>query len=160
MTYDSAAEADADRARQKAQTIPDRTQQPAHRIEAQITSYGSRGPVYRVMHAGQVLLARSRCPLLDACRALLELWRPGNRSFDAAVDIEVGAQWTILETETESLRLVRWTPSPWNALSRRGEDGDERLSGTSTYPGANADFSIVRGLIRQAMPPATQKVAF
>jgi hypothetical protein len=127
-TYDSAVAVDADRAHQTAQIVPDRTQLPTHRIEARVIRYGNRGPVYRVMHAGQVLLARSRCPLIDACRALLarsftgrlELWRPGNVSFDAAVNIEVGAQWTFPETEAESLRLVRWTPSPWIALSRRG----------------------------------------
>jgi hypothetical protein len=148
MTYDGAAQAGTDLAHRRVQTIPER---PTHRIEAQITRYGSRGPIYRVMHAGQVLLARSRCPLLDACRELLtqgltgrlELWRPGNPSFDAAVDIQVGAQWTILETETESLRLVRWTPSPWNALSRRGVEARTATNGSpvpSPYPEIRADF--------------------
>jgi hypothetical protein len=86
------------------------------------------GPVYRVTYDGQTLLARCRCPLLDACRALLakgvtgrlELCSPGSASFDVSIDIEEGAKWTILETETESLRLVRWTPSPWKGISRRG----------------------------------------
>ena len=135
-TYDS----EVDRAQRKAQTIPDRTQS-THRIEAQVTRYGVRGRIYRVTYGGHVLLARSRCPLFDACRALmtqgltgrLELWRPGNPSFDAAVDIEVGAQWTVLETETEGLRLVRWIPSPWNGLSRRVVEARTARNG-STVP--------------------------
>jgi hypothetical protein len=114
MTYDSAAKA--------------RNRQLTHRIELHVVRYGGRGPVYRVSYDGQTLLASSRCPLLDACRALLtrgvtgrlELWRSGRTSFDVAADIEEGAKWTILETETESLRLARWTPSPWKGISRRG----------------------------------------
>jgi hypothetical protein len=49
----------------------------------------------------------------------LELWCPGSTSFDVAAEIEEGAKWTILETETESIRFVRWAPSPWKGISRR-----------------------------------------
>jgi hypothetical protein len=110
-----------------AETAAHRTQQPTHRIEVQVVRYGTRGPVYRVTYAGDVLIKGCRCPLLDSCRALLargisgrlELWRPGKATFDAACDVQVGAQHTIIETETESLRLARWSPSPWNAVFRR-----------------------------------------
>jgi hypothetical protein len=96
--YDTVAEAPADL-----------TRQPTPRIDVQIIRYGARRPVYRITYAGEVLINASRCPLFDSCRALLargitgrlELWRPGKTTFDAACDIEVGAQWTILETDTE-----------------------------------------------------------
>jgi hypothetical protein len=123
-TYHGAVEAYADRARQKAQTIPDRTQEPAHRIEAQVICYGGRGPVYRVTYAGEVLIKACRCPLFDACRALLargmtgrlELWCPGKATFDAACDVQVGARHTIAESETRSLQLAPW--SSWDAVCR------------------------------------------
>jgi hypothetical protein len=99
-----------------------------HRIDVQVIRYGVRGPLYRVVHAdGEALIESCRCPLHDSCRALLalgitgrlELWRAGKAMFDAACDIQVGAQYTIMESETESVRLVRWSPSPWNAISHR-----------------------------------------
>jgi hypothetical protein len=105
----------------------DWAQQLTHRIEVQVIRYGARGPVYRVMYAGEVLIEACRCPLLDSCRELLtrnitgrlELWRGGKVTFDAACDVQAGAQYTIMESETESVRLVHWSPSPWNAISRR-----------------------------------------
>src|SRR5262249_29506705 len=89
---------------------PGRTQQHTHRIDVQIIRYGVRGPVYRVLHAGEVLLEGCRCPLFEACRALLakgitvgrlELWRSGMASWDLAVDVTVGAKLSVVETETE-----------------------------------------------------------
>ena len=102
-------------------------QQQAHRIEAQVIRYGARGPVYRVRCADEVLISACRSPLLDSCRALLargitgrlELWRAGKATFDAACDIQLGAQYTVIESETESVRLARWSPAPWNAVSHR-----------------------------------------
>jgi hypothetical protein len=44
-TYANAAEAKADRAQQR-----------SHGIELAVTGYGARGPIYRVMHAGEVML--------------------------------------------------------------------------------------------------------
>jgi hypothetical protein len=116
-THESAADAN-----------PERTQKLTHRIEVHVIHYGGRGPVYRVMYAGEVLIEACRCPLLDSCRALLaqgitgrlELWRAGKATFDAACDVQVGGQYTVIESETESARLVRWSPPPWNAVSRRG----------------------------------------
>jgi hypothetical protein len=110
-TYDTADEAAAHR------TL---------RIEVQVIRYGARGPIYRVMCAGEVLIEACKCPLFDSCRALLaqgitgrlELWRPGKTTFDAACDVQVGAQYTIIETETVSLRLAKWVPAPPEAISR------------------------------------------
>ena len=106
---------------------PDRTQQHRHRIDVQVVRYGVRGPVYRVKYADEVLISACRCPLLDSCRALLargitgrlELWRVGKATFDVACEVQVGAQYTVVESETESVRLARWSPAPWNAVSRR-----------------------------------------
>jgi hypothetical protein len=105
----------------------DRTQQHTHRVDVQVVRYGARGPIYRVRYADDVLISACRCPLLDSCRTLLargvtgrvELWRAGKSTFDVACDVQVGAQYTVVESETESLRLVRWFPAPWNAVSRR-----------------------------------------
>jgi hypothetical protein len=115
-TYEIAANASADR-----------TQQLAHRVDVQIVRYGVRGPVYRVRYADEVLISACRCPLLDSCRALLargitgrlELWRAGKATFDVACDVQVGAQYTVIESETESVRQIRWSPAPWDAVSRR-----------------------------------------
>jgi hypothetical protein len=104
----------------------DRTKR-THRIDAQVVRYGARGAVYRVRYVDEVLIGACRCPLLDSCRALLargitgrlELWRAGMATFDVACDVQVGAQYTVVESETESVRLVRWSPAPWNAVSRR-----------------------------------------
>jgi hypothetical protein len=112
-------------------------QRQGHRIEAQVMRYGVRGAIYRVMYAGEVLISACRCPLLDSCRALLsrgitgrlELWRAGKPTFDMACDVQVGAQYTFVESETESIRLVRWSPAPWNALSRRSIEAGTATDG-------------------------------
>jgi hypothetical protein len=115
MTHDSAAEVDADQ-----------SQRRTHRIAVEVTGYGGRGPIYRVTHPGEVLLEGCRCPVFEPCRALLargiigrlELWRAGKASWDLAVDIEVGAGFTIIETDTQSLRLAKWVPAHPEAISR------------------------------------------
>jgi hypothetical protein len=130
MSYDSGVDVKADRA-----------QQPTLRIEVEVIRYGARGPIFRVTHAGKVLLARSHCPLFETCRALLdkgitgrlELWRPGKSSFDAAVDIRIGAQWTITETEKISIRLARWA-SWWDAVSRVDVEARTRTDGSEVLP--------------------------
>jgi len=98
-----------------------------HRVDVQAVRYGARGPVYRILHAGEVLLEGCRCPLFEACRALLakgitggrvELWRSGKASWDLAVDITVGAKLTVVETETEGPRLGKWSVPSLDAISR------------------------------------------
>jgi hypothetical protein len=104
----------------------DLTQRRTHRVGAQVVRYGARGPVYCVRYADEILIGTCRCPLFDSCRALLargitgrlELWRAGKATFDVACDVQVGAQYTVLESETESVRLGRWSPAPWNAVSQ------------------------------------------
>jgi zinc-finger of acetyl-transferase ESCO len=119
--YNAGAEADR----------TDWPRQPTHRVDVTVIKYGGRGPVYRVMHAGEVLIAKCHCPLFYACRALLargitgrlELWRAGRGSFDGACDITTGAQWGIKETKTKSIHLVLWsrpTPiPPWRMRTPR-----------------------------------------
>jgi hypothetical protein len=98
-----------------------------HRVDVQAVRYGARGPVYRILHAGEVLLEGCRCPLFVACRALLakgitggrvELWRSGKAFWDLAVDITVGAKLTVVETETEGPRLGKWSVPSLDAISR------------------------------------------
>jgi hypothetical protein len=114
---------------------------PSGCVSYRAARYGARGPIFRVTHSGKVLLARSHCPLFEACRALLdkgitgrlELWRPGKPSFDAAVDIGIGAQLTIVETEKVSIRLARWA-SWWDAVSRVGVEARTATDGSRVLP--------------------------
>jgi hypothetical protein len=88
------------------------------RIEIAEIAYGSRGPIYRVIYDGEVLLEASRVPVFDACRALLamgikgrlEVWRPGKTYWDIATDIERGAGLTVEESDTVSVRIVPYVP--------------------------------------------------
>jgi hypothetical protein len=88
------------------------------RIEIDEIAYGSRGPVYRVLYAGEVLLDGVRVPVFDSCRMLLamgikgrlEVWRPGKTYWDIATDIERGAGLTVEESDTVSVRIVPWMP--------------------------------------------------
>jgi hypothetical protein len=68
--------------------------------------------------AGSVLIESTRNTEHDACRALLaqgivgrlEIWRAGTTFPASSIDIERGARWTVLETEREGPRIVRWRP--------------------------------------------------
>ena len=88
----------------------------SHRIDIEPISLGDRGHRYCVIYAGGVLIGNTRNPEYDACRVLLamgitgrlEIWHPGVAYPASAIDIERGARWTILETERESPRIVRW----------------------------------------------------
>src|SRR5262249_45938591 len=89
---------------------------PPIRIIIEPTALGDRGQRYRVTYAGETLIESTRNPEYDACRALLakgvtgrlEVWRVGTTFPASSIDIERGARWTILETERESPRIVRW----------------------------------------------------
>jgi hypothetical protein len=89
-----------------------------HSIEIACVGYGARGPIYRVTHAGQVLLEASRCPEFDAARALLtmgitgsvQVWRPGGTFPSMTLDIAKAAKMTVEESATASVRLTRWVP--------------------------------------------------
>jgi hypothetical protein len=88
----------------------------SHRVDIEPISLGDRGHRYCVIYDGGVLIGNTRNPEYDACRALLtlsiagrlEIWRAGAAYPASAIDIERGARWTILETERESPRIVRW----------------------------------------------------
>src|SRR6516162_4720328 len=103
-TYCSAAEAEVDRAQQKALR--------STRVELEPIGLTEQGQRYRVMYAGETLVEGRRNPIFDACRALLargitgrlEVWRQGRASADMQLNIEKGAGLAIRETATESLR--------------------------------------------------------
>jgi hypothetical protein len=126
MTYESAAEADADRKQHKALR--------STRVDLEPIGLTENGRPYRVTYAGETLVEGRRNPIFDACRALLargitgrlEVWRRGKPSADMQLDIERGAGLAILESATESLRVVSWQPwrprpdiTSQNAVSRR-----------------------------------------
>jgi hypothetical protein len=104
----------------------DGTQQLAHRIEVQIIGYCVRGPVYRVMYAGEVLLEHWN-PEFEACRTLLaraitgklETWRPGGTYPALILDIEKAAKLTVEESDTVSVRITPWKPFAVGAGSRK-----------------------------------------
>jgi hypothetical protein len=112
QTYDAGeAEADADRDQQRADTAD-----ADHAITISVVGYPlESSPRYRVMYWGEVLIARSRVPIFDACRALVARGLTGsvglyrNDRLDALVrDIAVGAQYTIEESAEVSMRLRRY----------------------------------------------------
>ena len=119
----------------------------AHRISVMPVGLGQRGPIYRVVYQGETLTAATRVPLLDACRTLLargirgrlELWRPGKAHWDAAVDIERGAQLTVRETERHGPRFAPWQPAPEIA----SQDAVSRYRGTPKTAIASAAGRVV-----------------
>ena len=122
-TYDSPAEAEADRAQQK-----------AHRIYIEPTSIrGDRGQYYRVHYRGAPLIDETWNPEFETCRALsargiagrLEVWRFGKSHPDMLVpDIAKAAEWTVEESDKWGPRFVQWKPRPedasWNGASLSG----------------------------------------
>ena len=86
--------------------------------------YGSRGPLYRVEHEGEVLLESTAIPFLDGARALaakgltgdFEMWdhvRPYARMRGV---IEQAAMLTVSEGEDRP-RVRKWVPRDYNAVS-------------------------------------------
>src|SRR5262245_28892097 len=110
-TYDSEADAEADREQQK-----------AHRIDIEPTTIrGERGQHYRIRFEGAVLIDETWNPELEACRALLacgiagrlEVWRFGKSHPDTLVpDIATAAEWTLKENETRGPHFGHWQPRP------------------------------------------------
>jgi hypothetical protein len=88
-----------------------------NRIDVEVIRYGVRGPVYRVMYAGEVLLEHWN-PEFEACRALLargitgklEAWRTGGTYPALILDIEKAAKLTVEESDGVSVRVVPWKP--------------------------------------------------
>ena len=106
--------------------IAEVTEKMATRVTIEPTHIAlETGQRYRVHYEGRVLLENTRVPLLDACRALLaegitgrlEMWRVGRSPRDAAVDIEVGAGWTVSETRDVGPLFARW-----RSFARDGEE--------------------------------------
>lgn len=88
------------------------------------TSYGSRGPLYRVEHDGEVLIASTPVPFFDGARALaakgmtgpMEMWdreRPYPRMRGI---IEGAAKLTVSEGEKRPA-IVKWSPRDYDAIS-------------------------------------------
>ena len=130
-TYNSAAEAEADRAQQKALLAAgawDRNDETAKRIvgvEVELISiHGERGQHYRVWLEGAVLIEDTWNPEFETCRALLargirgklQTWRRGKQHWDTQLDIERDASLTVEENEQHGPKIVRWRPHPQSAV--------------------------------------------
>jgi hypothetical protein len=109
---------------------PNRPKKAAeHGIDVERTHNTSTGPRFRVTYLGEMLVEGARTPLFDACRVLLArgitgklvMYSPGGSEPRAAVDIEKGAELTIIENAKEGPRIARYRPHPASA----GEDDAE-----------------------------------
>ena len=75
---------------------------------------------YRAIVAGEVIVAASRQPELDAARVLVtrgitgraETWRPGSTAPALRLYLERAAGFTVEESETRGPRFKRWRPHP------------------------------------------------
>lgn len=87
-------------------------------------SYGQRGPMYRVEHDGEVLVASTAVPFFDGARALaakgltgaFEMWdheRPYPRMTGS---IETAAKLTVWEGE-KCPAVRKWEPRDYDAVS-------------------------------------------
>jgi hypothetical protein len=88
------------------------------------TTYGSRGPIYRVEHDGKVLLSGTPVPFFDGARALaakgltgeFEMWdheRPYPRMMGV---IERAAKLTVREGDARPT-FRKWEPRDYDAVS-------------------------------------------
>lgn len=86
--------------------------------------YGSRGPLYRVEHEGEVLLESTAIPFLDGARALaakgltgkLEMWDHERHYPRMTGTIEKASGLSVSEGEARP-KIVKWTPRDYNAVS-------------------------------------------
>jgi hypothetical protein len=91
-----------------------------HRIEIELTHNTSSGARFRVTHLGKTLIESARDPEYEACRALLAkgikgkmvTYSPGSLVPRMGIDIETGAQFTIIENAKEGPRRARYRPHP------------------------------------------------
>jgi len=94
-----------------------------HRIEIELTHYTPAGARYRVTYLGETLIGSARDPEYEACRALLAkgikgmlvTYSPGRLVARMRIDIETGAQLTIIENAKEGPRRARYRPHPGSA---------------------------------------------
>jgi hypothetical protein len=97
----------------------------SHRIDIEPISLGQRGHLYRVHHAGAVLILSSRNPEFDACRLLLtkgivgrlEVWHLGAQFPSLLIDIVKGSGLTVEDSDRVGPRLALWRPQSENATN-------------------------------------------
>ena len=90
----------------------------SHRIDIESISLGHRGHLYRVHHAGAVLIPSSRNPEFDACRLLLAngivgqlvVWHLGAEFASMRIDITRGAGLTVEDSDCVGPRFALWRP--------------------------------------------------
>lgn len=81
------------------------------------TKWIETGALYRVLHDGEVVVKNSRNPEHDACRWALKNTQAETAAFlkpDGSrymtMNIEGAAKYTLTETETRTLRRIKWRP--------------------------------------------------
>ena len=102
------------------------TSPEVYRITINRVGAGARGELWRVEHAGIELIASTREPFFDACRALaalgitgmVEMWHAGAAFPSMRGDITRCATLTVLESAKSGPRLGRW--QPFDAQRRAG----------------------------------------
>lgn len=106
----------------------------SHRIDIERISLGQRGHLYRVHHAGAVLIPSSRNPEFDACRELLlkgfsgqlECFHVGAECPALRLDIAKGARLTVEDSDRVGPRFARWRP--------RSEEATDAVSCSGASP--------------------------
>jgi hypothetical protein len=104
----------------------------SHRIDIEPISLGQRGQLYRVRHAGAVLIQSSRNPEFEACRLLLakgisgkvEVWHWGAVFPAMRLDIEKGARLTVEEGDRVGPRFARWYPRSEEVAANAASSSD------------------------------------
>ena len=94
------------------------TASAGHRIEIARVGTGGNGDRYSATFNGKVIVASSRCAMLDACRVLagrgitgrLAVHWPGSTAPAMTLDIERGASMTVSETAAHAPRFAPWRP--------------------------------------------------
>jgi hypothetical protein len=97
----------------------------SHRIDIEPISLGQRGHLYRVYHAGAVLIPSSRNPEFDACRLVLAngivgqlvIWHLGAKFPAMRIDIVKGAGLTVEDSDCVGPRFAPWRPRSEDAAN-------------------------------------------
>ncbi len=99
------------------------------------------GYLYDVLVDGEVIVSRSHDPEHDTCRALLAQGVKGKLTLTnlagtprSSIDIETGAEWTVIEDEKRGLLLVRYRK--WPGTSAVPSVSEETVPGDTGLPAA------------------------
>jgi len=89
-------------------------------VQIECLRYAAAGVRYRVMHLGKTLVASTRDPEFEACRAMLAKgfkgtlvsYGPGSSVPSVSVDIERGARLAAIENDKDGPKIGRYRRHP------------------------------------------------